>query len=55
MIEPPLQEITGEVFTHQSANCQDGACLDVATSERATVFFWGCYERAFLMLESSIL
>ena len=26
MIEPPLQELTGEVFTHKPANCQDGAC-----------------------------
>ena len=42
MIEPPLQELTGEVFTHKSANCQDGARLDVAASG-----FWGCRERAF--------
>ena len=36
MIEPPLQELTEEVFTHKSANCQDGARLDVSASG-----FWG--------------
>lgn len=42
MIEPLLQELTGEVLTHKSANCQDGTRLDVAASG-----FWGCRERAF--------
>ena len=43
MIEPPLQELTGEVFTHKSANCQDGTHSDVAASG-----FWGCRECAFI-------
>ena len=42
-IEPHLQPITGETFTHASANIQDGAHLDVAVRG-----FWGShFEMAF--------
>ena len=26
VIEPPLQQFTGETIVHATANCQDGAC-----------------------------
>ena len=42
-IEPHLQQITVETFTHASANIHDGARLDVAARG-----FWGShFERAF--------
>ena len=42
-IEPHLQPITGETFTHASANIHDGARLDVAARG-----FWGShFEREF--------
>ena len=35
-IEPSLQSITGEQFEHKTANCEDGAQLDIVAQN-----FWG--------------
>ena len=41
LIEPPLQQLSGEIMSLQSANVQDEARLDIAG-------FWGCsHQRAF--------
>ena len=49
-IEPRLQELSGELLTHRSANTTPNARLDVAADG-----VWGSrFERFFLMLECSI-
>ena len=43
LIEPPLQQLSGEIMSLQSANVQDKARLDIAADG-----FWGCsHQRAF--------
>ena len=43
LIEPPLQQLLGEIMSLQSANVQDKARLDIAADR-----FWGCsHQRAF--------
>ena len=42
-IEPGLQPVTNETLTGATANCQDGAQLDIAASG----FWGGTYERTF--------
>ena len=42
-IEPGLQPVTNETLTGATANCQDGARLDIAASG----FWGGTYERTF--------
>ena len=43
MIEPPLQELTGEELHHRSANTEDGARADIAVHG-----FWNSFQRSFL-------
>ena len=42
MVEPPLQELTGELLHHRSANIEDGARVDVAVHG-----FWNPFQRSF--------
>ena len=42
-IEPDLQPLTGEMLSHRTSNCEEGACLDVSAHG-----FWGDrHDRAF--------
>ena len=40
LIEPPLQELTGEAMSYQPANIQDQSRLDVAADG-----FWACSQQ----------
>ena len=43
MTEPPLQELSGETISYQSANTEDNACVDIVVHG-----FWSPFQWTFL-------